>query len=40
MNFVYDSNNLSYYYGDIEPTVGFAKKLLFETNYDLISVDV
>jgi len=40
MHFAYDPDNLSYYYGDMEPTPGFARKLLFETSHQLISVDV
>ena len=40
MYFVHDPTNLSYYYGDVEPTPGFARRLLHETSHPLISVDV
>lgn len=40
MNFVADDNTLVHYYGDEEPTPGFARHLLFDTSHQIIAVDV
>ena len=40
MFFVHDPNSLSYYYGEVEPSPGFARKWLFESSHKMVAVDV
>lgn len=40
MHFIHDPTTYSYYMGSLEPSSGFARKLLFEQSYPLLAVDV
>src|SRR4030042_5737893 len=40
MWFIHDPNSLVYYYGNQEPTTGFARELLFDQKYTMVAVDV